>query len=92
MSNKFILCTTFVISSLGAASIAADDVDLAALLQQDGPYIDIPAGYEVPTGPPSLEDIVRLADLDGDPSNMTATETEMISVLLQVLIGVPITQ
>lgn len=92
MPIKSALLTFFILGVSGATGVAADDVDLAAILQQDGPYIDIPAGYEVPEGPPTLDDIVRLADLDGDPTIISEAETEMIGVLLQVLIGIPVTQ
>lgn len=93
MSHPILMTTAIVFGYLGGSLTgAADEADLTTILQQDGPYIDIPAGYVVPSGPPTLEDIVRMADLDGDPTTMTVLETEMFTVLMQVLIGTPVTQ
>ena len=93
MTKNILMKTFFALACLSSTHAgAADDVTLDAILQQDGPYIDIPAGYVVPSGPPSLEDIVKMADLDGDPATMTEQEAEMFTVLVQVLIGTPVTQ
>ncbi len=54
---------------------------------EDGPWIAVPADYT--DAPLTPEDIVALADLDGDPSVVTADEQAMINVLTQVLIPRP---
>ena len=56
----------------------------------DGPWIDLPAGYTVDTSPPTAADIHAMADLDGDPSVLTEDEARMIAVLSQILLGSPL--
>ncbi|MEJ6398808.1 hypothetical protein [Yoonia sp. 208BN28-4] len=71
---------------------AATSETLAQALQQDGPWIDLPEGVVIQTSAPTYADIVALADLDGDPSVMTADEERMIALLAQVMLGTPVAQ
>ena len=79
--------------TVAASAARAEEVPtFAEVMHQDGPYIDIPAGVEVPTGPPSVEDLLALADLDGDPNVITDQEAEMLTLLIQVMIGTPLVE
>ena len=74
-----------MLSTAAAAQTAPID------LTQDGPWIDLPPGVVIDTGPPSLDQIVAMADLDGDPSVQTPEEAAMILLLMQVLGTQPVT-
>lgn len=65
---------------------------LAHALQQDGPWIDLPDGVVVRTTAPTYDDIVAMADLDGNPDVITEDEQRMILLLSEVLMASPITQ
>ncbi len=51
----------------------------------DGPWIELPEGAAFNTAPPTYDDIISMADLDGDPDVISAKEREMIALLSQVL-------
>ena len=59
---------------------------------EDAPCIAIPAGliYEPQRTP--MEEIRALADLDGDPTQTTSQEHEMIALLVQLLGAQPAEQ
>ncbi|WP_458790634.1 hypothetical protein [Yoonia sp. MH D7] len=51
----------------------------------DGPWIAIPADFEVRAMMSPQDEIRAMADLDGDPLVTTADEIEMIAMLTQML-------
>lgn len=55
------------------------------IFAEDGPWMAIPADFN--PGPPTAAEIIIMADLDGDPLNITAVEREMIGLLMQVMIA-----
>ena len=57
---------------------------------EDGPWVEVPEGTAYDPAPTTYDDIVAMANLDGDPSVITADEREMIALLTQVLGAVPI--
>ena len=63
---------------------------IADPMTDDGPYIVIPAGAQVPTGVLNMDDVIALADLDGDPTVISAQEKEMIALLTSLLIAQPV--
>ena len=56
----------------------------------DGPWVALEDGQQVFDGPLTEADLVKLADLDGDPSVVSAEEQEMIDVLREVLMTAPV--
>lgn len=52
---------------------------------EDGPWVAIPAGILYPDFISPEEEILAMADLDGDPSVTTAEELRMIATLRQIL-------
>ena len=56
----------------------------------DDHWVDVPADAAFAAAPATYDDIVALADLDGDPSIITDKEREMIALLTQVLGATPI--
>ena len=57
---------------------------------EDGPWIDVPAGAAFQTTALTHDDIIALADLDGDPSVVSADEKDMIALLVQMLGASPV--
>ncbi len=85
---KLLLISTMItmISTAGFAET------LGHALQKDGPWIDLPEGVIINASAPTYDDILMMADLDGDPAITTAEEAQMIALLSQVLLGSPVTQ
>lgn len=57
---------------------------------EDGPWIAIPAGYDVTPMLSPADEIKAIADLDGDPTVTTKAEIEMITLLSQILGTAPV--
>ena len=86
---------------LGPVTIRSFNISAALLLlatfagtahadERDGPYSPLPADGAAVVAP-TYDDIITMADLDGDPSIITAEEAEMIALLQQVLNVNPLT-
>ncbi len=71
---------------------AAAEGDMPVADDMDGPWTLLPADADIEAlmAPLTPEDIVKMADLDGDPTVLTEDEAEMIRVLGSVLLSVPI--
>jgi hypothetical protein len=76
--------------ALFISNAALADQPLGIVLQSDGPWIDLPEGTVITDAAPQYEDILAMADLDGDPSITTPQEARMIALLSDVLMGQPI--
>ncbi len=74
-----------------ATPAVAEVVPMSHMPMDEGPWIDVPEGVTYDTAPPSYDDIVAMANLDGDPTIISDKEREMIAVLSQVLGSSPIT-
>ncbi|MFZ3583878.1 hypothetical protein ACOI1H_17135 [Loktanella sp. DJP18] len=57
----------------------------------DDHWIDAPQDVAFGSGPTPHDDIVAMADLDGNPDVVTDEERRMIALLTQVLGATPIT-
>ena len=73
------------------ATPATAEVVSMAPMPMDDLWVDVPVDATFNPGPPSYDDIVAMADLDGDPSVISDKEREMIALLTQVLGSAPIT-
>ena len=62
-------------------------MDLAPM---DDHWVEVPAEAAFSAAPTTYDDIVAMADLDGDPTIITDKEREMIALLTQVLGATPI--
>ena len=57
----------------------------------DGPWVDAPEDAAYVAAPTTYDDIIAMADLDGNPAVISDEEREMIALLSQVLGASPIT-
>ncbi len=57
------------------------------MFAEDGPWVAIPANYN--PEPYTAAELLAMADLDGDLTNITDDERAMMEVLSQVLIAAP---
>ena len=73
------------------ATPATAEVVAMSPMPMDDLWVDVPVDATFNPGPPTYDDIVAMANLDGDPSVISDKEREMIAVLSQVLGTAPIT-
>ena len=71
--------------ALFASPAMAEIVPMDFSPLDDGPWIELPEGAAFNTAPLTYDDIIAMADLDGDPDVISAKEREMIALLSQVL-------
>ena len=76
--------------ALLASPAVAEVVPMDYAPMEDGPWVEMPEGAAYDPAPTTYDDIVAMADLDGDPSVITEEEREMIALLTQVLGATPI--
>jgi hypothetical protein len=73
------------------AVLASPAVGAAETIEfDDGPWIAIPAGYDVTPMFSPAEEIKAMANLDGDPTVTTKAEIKMITLLSQILGTAPV--
>ncbi|MFQ6552089.1 hypothetical protein AAD018_007055 [Aestuariibius insulae] len=84
--------SALALSTLLWTGFAVAEGDMPVAEDLDGPWTLLPADADIEAlmAPLTPEDIVRMADLDGDPTVLTDDEAEMIRVLGAVLLGVPV--
>ena len=76
--------------ALVASPAMAEVVPMDFATMDDGPWVDAPEEATFAAAPTTYDDIVAMADLDGDPTIISAEEREMIALLVQVLGATPI--
>ncbi len=77
--------------ALIASPAVAEVVPMDQALMHDGLWIDAPQDAALGSGHTTHDDIVAMADLDGNPGVITDEERRMIALLSQVLGARPIT-
>lgn len=77
--------------ALIASPAVAEVVPMDHALIEDGLWIEAPQDAAFGSGPATYDDIVAMADLDGNPEVITDEERRMIALLSQVLGATPIT-
>lgn len=72
------------------ALLAAPLITTAETAVKDGPWTAIPTDAAFLPTPMTLDDVIALADLDGDPLTISTDEKEMITLLIQILGAQPV--